>query len=310
MDALKDAASPEYQRAIQAAKNTLRYAVARWGYSTSLAAWEYWNEMNPGLPTDRFYSELGDYLGQTDPYHHLRRTSTWGPSPKDCQHPNLDVADVHFYLRPADKGRIDDEVHAIVERTQWLRKQAPDKPAQLGEFGLADDKWAITEEMKRSAEVVDAHSALWASALSGAAGTAMFWWWERLDQRNFYTHYKPLSRFVADVPWNSGRVALASVDCSTEGVRVLGLKAQDQAWLWLYHRESAWANAVSAGRTPTAVTNAIVVLKDMPAGLFRVRWSDTREGGTLREESLASEGGILQITAPPFTHDVACRVAR
>jgi len=36
------------------------------GYSTSVAAWEYWNEMNPGLPTDRFYSALGKYLAQAD----------------------------------------------------------------------------------------------------------------------------------------------------------------------------------------------------------------------------------------------------
>ena len=76
--ALKEPASPQYEAAIQDARKFLRYAVARWGYSTSIAAWEYWNEMDPGLPTDRFYTALGDWLDQIDPYHHLRTTSTLG----------------------------------------------------------------------------------------------------------------------------------------------------------------------------------------------------------------------------------------
>lgn len=38
MSALKDPASPQYERAIQDARKFFRYAVARWGYSTSAAA--------------------------------------------------------------------------------------------------------------------------------------------------------------------------------------------------------------------------------------------------------------------------------
>ena len=72
------------------------------------------------------------------------------------------------------------KVEAVLERTQWLREHAPNKPAHLGEFGLANDQWQPTEEMKSSREVVDFHNALWASALSGAATTALFWWWDRL----------------------------------------------------------------------------------------------------------------------------------
>jgi hypothetical protein len=308
MDKLKDPASLEYERAIASAKKTFRYAIARWGYSTAVAAWEYWNEMNPGLPTDRFYSELGEYLEKLDPCRHLRRTSTWGPSPKDCRHPKLDVADVHFYLRPADKGKIDDEVHAVLERTKWLREQAAAKPAQLGEFGLADDKWAITEEMKRSPELADAHSALWASALSGASGTAMFWWWERLDQRDFYPHYKPLSRFIADVPWNSGQVQAAEVSAEEPRVRVLGLRARDRVWLWLYNRESAWANMVSAGRTPSSLEDVHLLIQGLAPGPFTVRWLDTRSGSVLREQTATAAADGLRVSAPAFARDIAAAI--
>ena len=64
MSALKDPAAPAYDQAVRDAKKLFRYAVARWGYSTSVAAWEYWNEMDPGLPTDRFYLEHEQLLLQ------------------------------------------------------------------------------------------------------------------------------------------------------------------------------------------------------------------------------------------------------
>lgn len=42
MNALKDSASDDYDRAIGDARRLMRYAVARWGYSTGVVAWEYW----------------------------------------------------------------------------------------------------------------------------------------------------------------------------------------------------------------------------------------------------------------------------
>ena len=147
MEALKDDQSAEYQQAIRDAKRLLRYAVARWGYSTSVAAWEHFNENDPNLPTDRFYTETGHYLEQIDVYGHLRSTSTWHPSPKDCRHGELDLADVHFYLRPVERKRLKDEVEAVVDRARYLRRHAPAKPALIGEFGLANDKWMPTDEM-------------------------------------------------------------------------------------------------------------------------------------------------------------------
>ncbi len=80
MQDFKDEESPQYAQAIVAAKNLLRYAVARWGSATSVATWEYFNENDPGLPMERFYREVGEYLQQIDVYGHLRSTSTWHPS--------------------------------------------------------------------------------------------------------------------------------------------------------------------------------------------------------------------------------------
>ena len=199
MTSLGNEQSPEYARAIRQAKKFLRYAVARWGYSAHVAAWEYFNEIDPGLPTDRFYSALGAYLEEIDVYHHLRTTSTWSPSPKDWRHAKLDIAEMHHYLRPASGAVWKDEVAVLLERSRFLREH-PAGPMLLGEFGLADDRWGLSPYMRQDRELVHFHNSLWASALSGAAGTALFWWWDQLDQQDAYRHYRPLASFLADLP--------------------------------------------------------------------------------------------------------------
>lgn len=310
MWALQDPNSAAYDQAIADARKTLRYAVARWGAFTSVAAWEYWNEMDPRLPTDRFYTELGEFLERADPWQHLRSTSTWGPSPKDCRHPKLDLADVHFYYRPADHARLRDEVEGILDRARWLREQAPAKPALQGECGLADDQWRITDEMKRSRELVDFHNMLWASALSGTSGTALAWWWERLDERNHYPHYRPLSRFLADVPWTGGELRTFRDETAGGAVRVVGLKTPRAAWVWCFHRAAAWKPIVTAGQTPPPVRSAQLPLEGLADGEYRVEWWDTRTGKTRATESAQVRNGRLVLTVPEFTHDLALKVAR
>ncbi|MHC1766525.1 MAG: DUF5060 domain-containing protein [Verrucomicrobiia bacterium] len=308
MSALKDPASAEYDSAIADAKKLMRYAVARWGSSTSVAAWEYWNEMNPGLPTDRFYREVGQFLEQTDPHRHLRTTSAWGPAPKDCRHSKLDIADVHFYLRPTDAGRLRDEVDAVLERTRWLREQAPAKPAHLGEIGLADDQWRITDAMRKSSELADVHNVLWASALSGASGTALPWWWERIDQRDGYDLYRPLSAFIADVPWNSGRIASLNARGSDPEVRIPGVQADGKGWLWVFTPGGSWASLVTHGRNPPTLDSFEVEVRDWPAGTYRIRWWDTWKGSVIRDGKASVDEGVLRLEAPPFSRDIACKI--
>jgi hypothetical protein len=308
MNALKSPGSAEYAQAIADAKKFFRYAVARWGYSTSVAAWEYWNEMDPGRPTDAFYTALGEYLEQVDVYRHLRTTSTWGPSAKDCKHPKLDFADTHFYLRPADKGRLRDEVDAVLERTHWLRQQAPNKPAHLGEFGLANDKWQPTEEMKQSRELIDFHNALWASGLSGATGTALFWWWDRLDPRNVYPMYRPFSKFVADVPWTSGEIKAAPATPSNTRLTVVGLQAGKRGWLWFFDQNASWSKIVMEKQPPGPIEKAEIELKPWPDGPCSIQWWDTKEGQVIGDETRTAQNGSLRLAAPVFTRDVACKI--
>lgn len=308
MDDLKDDTSPEYERAVRDAKNLLRYSVARWGYSTSVAMWEYFNEMDPGLPLDRFYREVGDYLERTDPYRHLRGTSTWHPSARDARHPSLDVADIHYYLRPVTPRQYEDEVAAAVGNASWLREHAPAKPALIAEFGLADTQWRATREMLNSPELVDFHNGLWASALSGASGTAMFWWWERLDTRNHYPVYRPLADFLADIPWTSAQLRTIDADVTESPVRLVGLQGDRRAYFWLFDPEASWESIVTMKREPATLTATCVALKGLAAGDYRVEWFDTRAGRVVASDTVSLSEPVLRLESPSWQRDLACRI--
>ncbi|MGQ9504888.1 MAG: DUF5060 domain-containing protein [Thermogutta sp.] len=311
MHRLREPASEWYRGAIADAKRTFRYAVARWGYSPAVAAWEYWNEIDPGLPTDRFYEELGQYLEEIDPYHHLRTTSAWGPSPKDCRHPRLDIAEVHYYLRPQDRERIRDEVAAVLDRTAFLRQHAADKPVLIGEFGLADDKWREDPQMPQDKGLLHFHNSLWASLLSGVSGTTMFWWWDRLDRMNAYPHYLPVARFAAEIPFT--RKALQPVFWRDEpaGIRVLGLAADKCGYYWIVRDRGTWLSQLR-GEAPPQPSTARVVLPGLMAGRYRVTWWDTWQGTKTAEAQvdIEKEGETVAIETTAFTTDVALQMEK
>ncbi|MCX5646496.1 MAG: DUF5060 domain-containing protein [Phycisphaerae bacterium] len=305
MNRLSKVDSPEYRLATADAKKFLRYAVARWSYSTSVAAWEYWNEMDPGKPTDRFYADVGDYLAKTDPYHHLRTTSTWAPSARDCRHPQIDIAQTHHYMRPDDDD-FKDEVESIIRQTRFLRENAPEKPALIGEFGLADAKWGLSDYMKRDRAGVHFHNCLWASAFAGCSGTAMFWWWELLDQQDAYRHYKPLATFLTG--FSPAGLRQTTATTSEPRLRILGHQANDRAYLWLADRQAIWWNLVVEKRQPEPIDSAKITIEGLDPHSYTVLWWDTHEGESVSRQTVTAEQGRLQLAVPPFTGDLACKI--
>lgn len=310
MHMLEDEDSPAYDRAVRHAKDLMRYAVARWGYSTAVASWEYFNEMNPHLPTGRFYREVGDYVESIDPYGHPRTTSAWSANPKDWRHPELDTAQLHFYLRPGEDGGYRDEVTAVLQQARLLTEEsAPGRPVLLGECGLATEKWGLSEFMRRDRELVHFHNMLWASGLSGLSGTGMFWWWNQLDRQDVYPQYGPLAEFMGGVPLIEQDMAPASLSAPEE-VHAVGLQGESAAALWIVNRRATWWASVLNDREPSRLTGVRLSVKGLRPGAYTVEWWDTRRGEVLAEERVRTSGGALRLWPPPFQRDVACRVRR
>ncbi|MBN1124836.1 MAG: DUF5060 domain-containing protein [Sedimentisphaerales bacterium] len=308
MDSLKDPQSEEYAQAIKDAKNFLRYAVARWGYSTNVAAWEYFNEQNPSLPTDRFYTEMGEYLTKIDPYKHLRTTSTWHPSPRDCRLDQIDVAQLHHYMRPSDKDGFQDEITVLLDRGNWLRTIGPGKPGLIGEFGLATDKWGLSDFMKKDMDGVHFHNTLWASVFSGAGGTAMLWWWDQLDRQDLYRHYYPLSEFLKNVSFIGMKPLQTSI--SGTSLRVLGYQNKTSAVLWIVDSQANWWNQVVNRKKPTTIASATLEIRNLDSDVYQIQWFDTHEGDNFLEQTGQATKAVLRISIPTFMGDTACKIIR
>jgi len=308
MSKLAKESSGDYDACIAYGKRLVRYYVARWGYSTHVAMWEYFNEMDPGKPTDRFYAELGEYLEKIDPNRHLRSTSTWSSPSKDSRHPRLDTADLHYYMRPADKELFKDAVAAVQARWKAMLPHVKGRPLVFAEFGLADDKWGLSPEIGKDREYSFLHDALWTSTLSGFASTVCPWWWEDIHKKDMYHHYRPVAAYVADIPFTTAGLQASSAACD-KGMRIVGLQGDGRAYLWVSDPGAAWWRIAMEGAQPAEVTGATLAIDGLRPGSYAVQWWDTREGKVFKQESAKSAvGAALRLAVPQFSRDIACKV--
>lgn len=157
------------------AKMWLRYAVARYGHSPSVLAWELFNEVEwvDARYEDRWkdvltwHKEMADYVRSIDPYGHLVTTSSTFEQPG--LYDAVDYYQPHTY--PAD-----------VRTAISYQQQPGDKPLFFGEFGPG------VLDMKGQRMVV--RDGLWAGFLSGQAGGGCFWSWDVVEGEKLYDEFK------------------------------------------------------------------------------------------------------------------------
>ncbi len=156
-------------------KQWLRYAVARWGHSPSIMAWELFNEvqwvdackLHPERIPDvvAWHKEMGDYMRSIDPYHHLV-TSSSGESLDARVFSTMDYLQPHTYP-PSVYGAV-------------LGSPVPkDKPLFFGEFGPGPGSTAK----------MGIRDGFWGGLLSGQAGPAQYWYWDQVYRQNLYPEF-------------------------------------------------------------------------------------------------------------------------
>ena len=175
----------------------LRYLVARWGYSTSVFAWEFWNEVDIVTGYDSasvagWHREMGRYLRSIDPWAHLITTSygdTTGDPAVDGL-PEMDFVQSHSYGSKDLAGTVNS-----VDLDKAVRYG---KPHYFGEFG-AD---VTGRDNASDPEGIHLHNGLWAAVHSRSAGTAMLWWWDNyVEPSHLYSQFSPIAAYVAGVDW-------------------------------------------------------------------------------------------------------------
>lgn len=169
-------------------RNWLRYAVARWGHSSSIFCWELFNEVEWVEPARKgnwklisdWHGEMADYIRSIDPYKRMVSTSSHMDHPELWE--KMDFISPHGYP-PSVLGMVSGMV------------KDPKKPQFFGEFG--------GNEYVKEAEAKIVRDGIWASLLRGHSGVASYWYWDRMEEAKIWPEMKAASEAIA-----KGRFAL------------------------------------------------------------------------------------------------------
>lgn len=188
-------------------RNRLRYLVARWSYSTSVYAWQFWNEVNAcndyrPEPVAAWHREMAVYLRGIDPAAHIIHTNFGnldGYREIDAL-PETEVISSNIYSRR-------DMAQTGLWGTRYMTGHYR-KPFLLTEYGVGHHGGWVPEDPTG----IIVHNGLWGPLMAGAAGTGMPWGWDHwIDKVDMYHYWKPVAELVDGVPfadrdWREARV--------------------------------------------------------------------------------------------------------
>ncbi len=224
-------------KAKQQYKNKLRLMVARYGYSPSIGALEFFNEidnaMYAGKPEDKipdevitaWHDEMSTFLKDTDPYQHLVTTSI---SHRDVAGmndlKNIDINQKHIYKNTA----------AIPETINSYTKKH-NKPYVIGESGY---EWDWSKNFNDFAAEMDGDfkRGLWLGLFSPTPVLPMSWWWEFFENRGMMRYFKPVSQ-INRMILEAGKGEFESFEVKTnrDGVQAFGVRCGQKSFVYLYN---------------------------------------------------------------------------
>lgn len=267
-------------------RNRLRYLIARWGYSSSIAAWEFFNEIDNAVftptPHDsvlidhtiitQWHDEMSTYLKRHDPYHHIVTTSI---SHRDIEGmnalENIDLNQKHIYNR----------THLIVPTLHRYSQQYK-KPYVIGEFGY-DWNWDNVKHEYGDGFDHDYRRGLWYGLFSPTPILPMSWWWEFFDERNMTPYFKNVRR-ISDLMLESGNGAFDTVSVSANSLETYAVKCGADYFLY------------ALNQTENEVTTVIAI--KLGHGSYKLKTFDPATG--TMAEGVAVNGGRVQLPVEKF----------
>lgn len=192
--------------AIRLSKNKYRYIVARWGYSTSILAWELWNEVQwtDGWSSNQasvvaWHDEISKYIHSIDPFRHPVITSSHSSGFENIWSlPDIDTVQMHYYGM--------DTIKIIVQTALGLTNY--NKPIMIEEIGAPEplagvqypeeDINSLPEPYKTQMhEALMLHNSIWSSF--HLKSSAHMWFWDYyIDPLNLYGEFTPLAIYAAN----------------------------------------------------------------------------------------------------------------
>jgi hypothetical protein len=280
-------------------KNKLRYMVARWGYSTNIAAWEFFNEIDngvfnkadsiliPHMYVTNWHDEMARYLKDIDPYKHLVTTSI---SHRDIAGMNsiayIDFNQKHIYKHT-------DKIPAIYP--DYI--QTYGKPYVVGEFGY---RWEDANPKYAKEADYDYKRGLWFGMFSPTPILPMSWWWEFFHEQNMEPYFRSV-REVSDMMLKSGNGSFEPVAISAGLLHAQAIKCGDKYFIYLLNESDDAMN--TAVTIPVGAHKNFTVQSLEPASRqYKKETGFAVKNGKLMQNNISLNGKkeiVLILTANP-----------
>jgi hypothetical protein len=226
--------------AMEKYKNKLRYVVARWGYSTNIGAWEFFNEIDNGVFTrqdsiliphvyvTQWHQEMSRYLKDIDPYQHLVTTSI----------SHRDIAGMNSV------PYIDFNQKHIYKHTEKIPGIYPDyiqtfgKPYVVGEFGF---RWEDADPKYAKEADYDYKRGLWFGMFSPTPILPMSWWWELFDDEKMTPYFRGV-REISDKMLKEGNGQFEQIPVAANVVHAQGVKCGKTYFVYLLNESNDVVN--------------------------------------------------------------------
>lgn len=218
-------------------QDKLRYVVARWGYSTNIAAWEFFNEVDNAVFTQQdslliphaavtlWHAEMSRYLKDLDPYRHLVTTSI---SHRDIlglnSIPYIDFNQKHIYKHT-------EKIPAIYPA--YIQNFG--KPYVVGEFGF---RWEDANPTYAADFNYDYRRGLWYGLFSPTPVLPMTWWWELFDDQRMTPYFRAV-RDVSDQMLAAGHGEFRPFAVRAGVVQSFGMRCGGQYFVYLLNNSPA-----------------------------------------------------------------------
>jgi hypothetical protein len=300
------------ERARRATRNRLRYAVARYGWSPAVWAWELWNEVETsrGYTEDAvtsWHEEMAAYVKSIDAHGHLVTTSyRFTPPETSCRAyelEDIDFVNVHSYLPQL--------TDVLPRRVAEARRFG--KPVAVSEYGLG----VSPDYFDADPDGLHLHDGVWTGLFSGAAGTGMTWWWERyVHPRDLYHHYRGISAFLAGEDlegarpvecWTSagpGRCFAFALETRRSLLAWVGTRREiEEAWRDQRKKVVAYSCAPRGGPLELRMASAL-------RGKWKALFCDTSDGAALGQAEAVQTDDGMHVQVPAFERDVAVKIVK
>ncbi|MFT3828961.1 MAG: hypothetical protein QM691_04555 [Opitutaceae bacterium] len=180
-------------RAREITRRKYRYIVARWGYSSSIMAWELfneamWTDARNGTAADNaaiaaWHAEMADYVRSVDVHRHLVTTSD--DYLTEPLYAKMDYYQPHLYA-----------CH-LLPSARWFEPAAAvlDRPAFYGECGEDNDP-RLVDGPKNGGPLT--LPILWSSVMADAAAPAQYWYTTDALRNSLLPQFATLARFLRE----------------------------------------------------------------------------------------------------------------